>query len=510
MPNTPQRREWRARITRELRQIVDWRSRLSRRISSDRRWEVVEELDEASVISQDYLMLAVLSCIIATFGLVLNSGAVIIGAMLIAPLMSPILALALALVRGDARRMVRALATLLVGIVASIGVSALLGRAVSTGEFNFLAELPIEVTSRTSPTLFDLTIALAGGLAASYALAQPRLSPTLPGVAIATALMPPLCVVGIGISQGQTDVRDGALLLFLANFVAIVFSSAVVFALVGFGPLIARKRREVMSRTFLLASLMLVLVAVPLVNFMVGIAKDAQENQVIRTTITRHLEDLSSDASLVNFDKRTVDGELSILATVRTPRELLYTESLEMQEDLAANLDRTVALDLLIIPIRRLEPLVPPTETPTPEPNATLTPTPSPTSPPTATATPRNDPTETPTSEATSTPNPTPTPTVAPSPTAPNTPTATPEPTPTPVIHMAVGATDGEGVNVRRDPRLDAPRITSLRDGVVVQLTGNQMDADGFAWLETVLPDGRVGWIAEPFLVPYQPFLEPQ
>ncbi len=188
-------------------------------------------------------MLAMLSCIIATFGLVLNSGAVIIGAMLIAPLMSPILALSLALVRGDARGMLRAFVTLLVGVGVAIGVSALLGRFVSTSEFNFLTELPEEVLARTSPTLFDLTIALAGGLAASYALAQPRLSPTLPGVAIATALMPPLCVVGIGISQGQAEVRDGALLLFLANFVAIVFSSAVVFALVGFGPLSMRRRQ---------------------------------------------------------------------------------------------------------------------------------------------------------------------------------------------------------------------------------------------------------------------------
>ncbi|MEZ4523024.1 MAG: DUF389 domain-containing protein [Thermomicrobiales bacterium] len=497
---------WR-RIRSSAGDLFHWRSRMSRRISPERRQEVIAELEESAAISQDYLMLAMLSCVIATFGLVLNSGAVIIGAMLIAPLMSPILSLALALIRGDARKMLRALVTLLAGILIAIIVSALLGTAVSTSQFNFLAELPVEVTSRTSPTLFDLTIALAGGLAASYALAQPRLSPTLPGVAIATALMPPLCVVGIGISQGQADVRDGALLLFLANFVAIVFSSAVVFALVGFGPLSLRRRREVMSRTFLLASVMLVLVAIPLVNFMVGIAGDAQENQTIRATISSHLETLSPDASLVSFDKREIEGDLSIQATVRTPRDLLYAESLEMQEELASALNRTVALDILVIPITRLEPIEPPSETPNAPPDSTATATR--TLAPTSTATTVPGPTATLTPGPTRTPVVTATRTLAPTSTAlPPAPTAAP-PTPTPVVYMAVGATDGEGVNVRRDPRQDAPRIIALQDGVVVQLTGQRVEAEGFTWIEVVVPDGRVGWIAEPFLVPFQGFTAP-
>ncbi len=495
-----------ARLRASASELFHWRSRVSRRVSAERRQEVIAELDGSAAVSQDYMMLAMLSCVIATFGLVLNSGAVIIGAMLIAPLMSPILALALALIRGDARRMLRSLVTLLIGIAIAIMVSAVLGTAVSTSEFNFLAELPVEVTARTSPTLFDLTIALAGGLAASYALAQPRLSPTLPGVAIATALMPPLCVVGIGISQGQSDARDGALLLFLANFVAIVFSSAVVFALVGFGPLSLRRRREVMSRTFLLASVMLVLVAIPLVNFMVGIAGDAQENQTIRATIASHLEDLSPDASLVSFDKREIDGELNIQATVRTPRELLYVESLEIQEELAVALDRTVALDLLVIPITRLEPVDPPTATPTPPPDATATATP--TSTPTSTATAIASPTATATIQVTSTPPATATPLPTPTATPPATPTSVP-PTPTPVVYLAVAATGGEGVNVRRDPQPDAPRITALRDGAVVQATGQRVESDGFVWLEVVIPDGRVGWIAEPFLVPYREFAQP-
>ncbi len=247
---------------------------------------------------------------------------------------------------------------------------------------------------------------------------------------------------------------------------------------------------------------MLVLIAIPLVNFMVTIASDARENQVIRSTITSHLTELNSDASLVSFDKRTIEGDLSIVATVRTPRDLQYEESVAMQHELAINLNRTVALDLLIIPITRLEPFVPPTQTPTPPPGATSTPTPGATETlvPTATATPTIVPTVPPTS--TTTPTVAPTPTATPSPTSTVIPSPTAAPTATPVLYYAVGATDGEGVNVRREPRLDAQRITALRDGVVVQLTGRNAEADGFVWLEVVTPSGLVGWIADSFLIP--------
>ena len=170
-----------------------------RTISAARQRDVLAGLDESSLLGRNYVIMVVLSSIIATFGLVQDSPAVIIGAMLIAPLMSPIIAFSLALVLGDLGRAGRALLTLVVGVALAIGISVVFGQAVSTGRFNFLEQLPAEILGRTHPTLFDLAIALAGGAAAAYALARPELSATLPGVAIATALMPPVCTVGIGL-----------------------------------------------------------------------------------------------------------------------------------------------------------------------------------------------------------------------------------------------------------------------------------------------------------------------
>jgi uncharacterized hydrophobic protein (TIGR00271 family) len=481
-------------------------SRVFGSITETRQAEVIRDITRAAQITRDFVLLTILSCVIATFGLVLNSGAVIIGAMLIAPLMSPILALALALVRGDGRRATRAITALLVGLVISIGLSAILGRLVSTSQFNFLTQLPTEVISRTQPTLFDLTIALAGGAAAAYALAQPNLSATLPGVAIATALMPPLCVGGIGLSQGRPDVYNGAFLLFLSNFVAILFAGGVVFAAVGFGPFRHAKRAMILSRSFLVSGAMVLLVTLPLIGFMVNITGRARENEMISSTLTSQLQHTYPDANLVSFDVTQEAHHLQIIATVRVPGDLSYTDAITIQRAIAIKLNKPVELQLLQIPLTKLDTLIPPTPTPTLAPNATPSPT------PTVTPTPTPLPTSTPTPIPTATPMPTPPPSPTPRPTPTPRPRPTPLPTPTatppPPSYAVVAGTGGQGVNVRASAGLSAT-IAALREGTVVQLTGETRSAAGLTWTQVILTDGRVGWIAQSFLVPYRTFQKP-
>ena len=339
--------------------------RLFGSITETRQAEVLRDLTHEAKISRDYILLVILSCVIATFGLILNSGAVVIGGMLIAPLMSPILSLSLALVRGDARRAGRATLAILLGTGLSVGLSAILGQLVSTSQFNFLTQLPTEVTNRTQPTLFDLMVALAGGAAAAYALSKPNLSATLPGVAIATALMPPLCVVGIGISQGRSDLYDGAAVLFLSNLVAIIFAGGLVFTGVGFGPFL-RDRRAVFSRSFLVSGAMFMLVAIPMIGFMINISLNARENQLIQSTLTDQLKQINTSSSLVSFDEKSEQGHVQITATIRTPSDLSYTQAVDVQRALAAKLHKAVELQFLVIPLTKLDTLQPPTPTATP------------------------------------------------------------------------------------------------------------------------------------------------
>jgi uncharacterized hydrophobic protein (TIGR00271 family) len=185
----------------------------------------------AEMSSFNYWLEIIFSAGIATFGLILNSPAVIIGAMLISPLMSPIMATGLALAAGDLYLTLKAIANLAASISLAIAFSALI-----VWLLPFHSATP-EILARINPTLLDLGVAIFSGLAGSVAVCRfggSEAVATLPGVAIAVALMPPLCTVGFGLGSGANNrIMGGAGLLFLTNLVAIVASAFAVFLLVG-------------------------------------------------------------------------------------------------------------------------------------------------------------------------------------------------------------------------------------------------------------------------------------
>jgi uncharacterized hydrophobic protein (TIGR00271 family) len=205
------------------------------------RWLQIDEASKPAIYSQTfesarffslgYWLELIFSAAIATFGLVLNSPAVIIGAMLISPLMGPIMATGLALALGDLYLSIKALTNLVVSIATAIGLSAFIVWLVP------FHSATSEVLSRTDPNLLDLGVAIVSGLAGSVIVCRGGGGggvTALPGVAIAVALMPPLCAMGFGFgSGGNLELVGGAGLLFLTNIVAIVSSAFGVFLLVG-------------------------------------------------------------------------------------------------------------------------------------------------------------------------------------------------------------------------------------------------------------------------------------
>lgn len=188
------------------------------------------------------------------------------------------------------------------------------------------------------------------------------------------------------------------------------------------------------------------------------------------------------------------DGTLQLEVSVRSPRTVAHREVVELQERLASRLNRPVALVLSVVPATQLDALVPPTPTPSPPPGATATftpsPTPTPTYTPLPTATPTATPSSTPTETATSTPTPTFTPTFTP----------TPTPTPTPVL-VQVGGTGGLGVWMYREPGLAGGKIAAWRDGTVMTVVGEPVEADGYVWIQVIDPKGRLGWIPDRYLI---------
>ncbi|MGD2206033.1 MAG: DUF389 domain-containing protein, partial [Anaerolineae bacterium] len=458
---------------------------------------VYKAIREGAEPKVDFFLMIALSASIASFGLLQNSPAVIIGAMLVAPLMAAIFGLSLGVVRGDLRLLRRAASATLRGVLLAILLSALLTLIVSRVMPADVSRN--EIVSRTRPSLLDLGVALASGAAGAYALCRKEVSAALPGVAIAAALVPPLATVGIGLALGQGAIAGGALLLFMTNLIAISAAGGLVFLWLGFRPIPGQKTRARVFQGGVLGTvLLLVAVTIPLGLLTAQSVKDV----ILKRELERAIKNEVAAMSRVELNEwemlPTVDSDetLRLEIQVRSPRTIAHREVVQLQERLAGRLQRPVELLLSVIPTTRLNPFVPPTPTPTPLPGSTATFTPSPTS----TYTPIPTQTSVPILTPTATQTPTHTPTHTPTPTPTQTHTATPTPTPTPRL-AEVGGTGGLGVWMYRQPGLKGGKVQAWRDGTVLTLTGEQAEADGYLWIGVIDPKGRLGWIPDRYLI---------
>lgn len=243
---------------------------------------------------------------IAAFGVVADSTAVVIGAMLVAPLMTPLMGTSLALVMGWPRRVVYTGLVALAGIGLSIGLSVVFGWMVG---FEVSSVLNSQVASRISPNLVDLVIAMAAGGAGAFALSRPDVSDSLPGVAVAIALVPPLAVIGLMISQSDWPEAVGALLLFTTNLVAILLIGGLVFVFTGVVPLfqISNNSQRIKKTLGLVAILGVLVIAV------LGVSSNefqaqAQGKAAVEETVVAYIEgtELEKGAITVSASKISV------------------------------------------------------------------------------------------------------------------------------------------------------------------------------------------------------------
>ena len=206
--------------------LRDHLERVVPQLDRTQRISLFDRIQSSSHWNFDFVFLIFLSTLIAALGLYKNSVAVVIGAMLVAPLMTPIVGIGLGVTQGNIRLIRTAGKTVLLGFVTAILVSTLAGLALST-------EPTAEMRAREYPDMTDWLIALASGIAAAYAMGRPNLLSALPGVAIATALVPPIATVGMALSTSHWHLAGGALLLFCTNIIAIILGTAMTFWSVG-------------------------------------------------------------------------------------------------------------------------------------------------------------------------------------------------------------------------------------------------------------------------------------
>jgi uncharacterized hydrophobic protein (TIGR00271 family) len=341
-----------------------WRLAYDRlpKLSQDEQAEVEAEIGRSASPRADFFVMIALSSGIAGFGLLQNSPAVIIGAMLVAPLMSAIVGVGLGVVEGDLGLIRRAGTAALRGAILAVLVGAALG-LLRAG----MIEIPSEIMARARPNLLDLGVALTSGAAGAYALSRKDVSASLAGVAIAAALVPPLVSAGIGFSLARMDVFFGALLLFSTNFVAIAAASGMMMILLGFGPSVdEEEERRVLQRGIQAVVVLLAVLTLSL-GFLtwqtLRLAGDARLEQEVEQVVLAQVAEWSwAEFGSLDAAKAPTeaDGPVHVELTLKMPAAVAaeheYEAARDLRNRLTEVLDRPVELYLSVIPTRRIGP----------------------------------------------------------------------------------------------------------------------------------------------------------
>ncbi len=330
------------------RPVVDilWDEIRSADIGEARRSDLSETLyfepPELNAKLRAWWVMLALSVAIATFAVLQDSTAVVIGAMLIAPLMVPILGLAGALVNGWGRRATSSAALLTAGVLASVALSYGLS---AWAPVVVALDTNTQVTSRVSPSLPDMLIAVAAGAAGAFATVTVRVASSIAGVAIAVALVPPLAVVGISLGAHRYDDAGGAMLLFLTNSVAIVLAAAAVFAVSGFArPSELRERLWSILATLAPFVALAALIILPLVF--------TSEGLIASSTAQREASEVVDDwlGPDPTLDVTSIDVQEDVVAVSLTGPTAAPPLA-PLREALTDRLDRPVGVTVTVVPV---------------------------------------------------------------------------------------------------------------------------------------------------------------
>ena len=331
-----------------LRKAWDSLSEALPTLEREEQLAVYQRLRRAARPNINYFVLITLSALIATLGLLLDSPAVIIGAMLVAPLMTPIVSTAIGISFGDVRTLRISIESTLQGVLVAIFVAIVVAR------ISPLQEMTSEILARTRPGLLDLFVALASGLAGAYAIARKEVSDALPGVAVAAALMPPVCTIGIGLATGNLTVAGGAALLFSTNLIAITLAGTIVFLLLGIRPPEERERHLTLRRYLATTAISLMVVSLPLAYILFQTTGIDRLNLQVAQTLEVELADWES----TGIESITVDSfrdKVNVTATLRTSQAVSQADVDALGAVLEQELNRPVQLHLQLVPISELK-----------------------------------------------------------------------------------------------------------------------------------------------------------
>ncbi len=299
--------------------------------SEERYKDLFADLRKQAKIDSAYVILMFLSTVLAAVGLFLNSASVVIGAMLLAPLMQPIVSTAMGVLRSDQGLLFGALRTVLTGVLIALFSAAAVALILP------LENLTDEISARLSPSLLDLMVALVSGVAAGYAQNNRKIAGSLAGVAIAVALVPPLATAGIGLGWLNMGIFYQAFLLFITNFVGIIFAASLTFLILGFAPI----KRAKKGLTYALSTALIV--AIPLYF---SFSKMAFDSRVLSALEQKEYVVSGKKIQIENVVLKHVDV-LIIKCDIVVEEELSHEDLARFKQNLQSEFDTVVALEVV-------------------------------------------------------------------------------------------------------------------------------------------------------------------
>lgn len=327
---------------------ADWHILLERPVSAKKLSFVA---NQTSLPSFGFYFMLTLSTVIATLGLLSNSAATIIGAMIVAPLMGPIVSSSYSIITANYKLLCRSALTIMTGASLVVLIAMLTAHAIG------LRVVGAEILARTNPTLLDLGVAVAAGAAGAFALTRKSVATALAGVAIAVALVPPLCVLGIGLALGSEATMSmgltlgdraivpGSFLLFATNLVGIIVSAGLVFLFQAYG-----------SFKQAVGGLIAAVFSMALVSYPLGFSFNRLllRNEIYRelTDVQRQRPDLFKDVSSYSWNVRFFEGEAYVEMDLAAPPGLLNNSRLSLLRDaIAQELTTPVTFKFRLIPV---------------------------------------------------------------------------------------------------------------------------------------------------------------
>ncbi|NQT49706.1 TIGR00341 family protein [Candidatus Kuenenbacteria bacterium] len=310
-------------------------------VSSKRQAKVYNQIKERAEGDFDFYLMTIFAGIIITAGIIIDSAAVVIGGMLLAPLVWPILAMAVGVCMGRSHLLQKSLITILKSTLVILVVAIFLGLL-----FPDLVIESNEFLSRTSPTIFELIIGLAAGFIGAFIIAYPKMGSAIAGVVVAAAIVPPIATLGLSLARGDFDLAAGAFLLYLSNLVAITFAATILFLISNFNATSATAEEKRKSG-FRWSLLLLIVILVPLILITKQTAAGVKQNKIVKDVVISSLENVSISDMKIQEE----DDILIASITIRSKENITADQVSAIENVLMKRMKQPIILKIRVVPV---------------------------------------------------------------------------------------------------------------------------------------------------------------